>query len=107
MKLTNENFKEVLANEACALVLIGGEGCANCITMYPLVKNIENTREEIKVFYIEVDETNCDINEYYDVELVPSVLITKNAELISKIRGYQPPEIFEMYVDAKIEECKR
>lgn len=106
MKLTNENFKEVLEKESCAMILIGGEGCANCVSMYPMVKNVENTREEVKVFYVEVDESNFEINEHYEVEVVPTVLMTNYGKLISKIKGYQPQEIFELYVDAKIDECK-
>ncbi len=106
MKLTNENFKDVLGKERIALILIGGEGCANCVSMYPLVKNIEETREEVSVFYVEVDESNCAINEHFEVEVVPSILMTNYGNLVSKIKGYQPPEIFDLYVDAKIAECK-
>ena len=104
--LNNENFKEVLASKQFAIVLVAGGGCANCVTMYPLVKEVENRREDVDVFYVEIDESNYQINEVYDVEVVPTVLLTHYGELLAKIKGYQPQEIFDIYIDTKIEECK-
>lgn len=104
--LKNENFVELLKENEFAVTLISGEGCANCISMYPMVKALENRRDDVKVFYVEVDESNYKINDYYDVEVVPTILFTHYGSLISKIKGYQPEEIFEIYMDTKIEECK-
>ncbi len=104
--LNNENFEEVLIKEEIALILIGGEGCANCISMYPMVKQVEKSRADIKVFYLEVSEDNYKINEFYDVEVVPTILLTNYGKLVSKIKGYQPEEIFELYIDSKVAEIK-
>ncbi len=104
--LNNENFKDELASKEFAIVLVSGGGCANCVTMYPLVKEVENRRDDVCVYYVEIDETNHKINDYYDVEVVPTVLLTHNGELVAKIKGYQPQEIFDIYIDTKIEECK-
>lgn len=104
--LTNENYKQVLKESGIALTLISGGGCANCVSMYPTVKKIENTRDDIKVFYVEVDESNFKINEEYGVEVVPTVLLTNKGELIAKIKGYQPEEIFDLYIDAKVSEIR-
>lgn len=105
--LKNDNFKDVLKAEEIAVTLISGEGCANCVSMYPMVKALETKRDDVKVFYVEVSEENFEINEYYDVEVVPTILITHYGKLISKIKGYQPEEIFDLYIDAKVEEIKK
>lgn len=105
--LKNENFKEILGQSDFAVTLISGEGCANCISMYPMVKDLQNRRTDIDVYFVEVDETNFKINDYYDIEVVPTILLTSNGKLISKIKGYQPEEIFEIYIDSKVEECRK
>ena len=105
--LKNENFKEELKKAGFALTLISGEGCANCLTMLPLVKDLEKRRKDINVFYVEVDESNFQINEHFNVEVVPTILITFNGEEISKIKGFQPQEIFDIYIDSKFEECMK
>ena len=102
--LTNENFKEELGKAGFAVTLISGEGCANCLTMLPLVKDLEKRRSDISVFYVEVDESNFKINEHFNVEVVPTILLTFNGIEVSKIKGYQPQEIFDIYIDTKFEE---
>lgn len=104
--LNNENFLETLKKEKFAVTLISGEGCANCVSMYPMVKAIEQRRDDVKIFYVEVDKSNYLINEHFDVEVVPTILLTHYGELVSKVKGYQPEEIFEIYIDTKISECK-
>lgn len=105
--LTNENYKQVLKDAGVALILITGGGCANCVSMYPIVKKLENTRDDIKVFYVEIDEANFEINNEYGVEVVPTILLTNKGELVAKIKGYQPEEVFEYYIDAKVAEINK
>lgn len=105
--LNNENFKTELEKIEFAVILISGEGCANCVTMYPMVKNLASKRDDVQVFFLEIDENNYQINEYFEVEVVPTILLVNYGKLVSKIKGYQPEEIFEIYIDTKIEECKK
>ncbi|MFV0381494.1 MAG: thioredoxin family protein [Breznakia sp.] len=104
MKLTNENFKEELELCEFALVLISGDGCANCMTMYPIVQEVAEKLDNLSVFNLDVDKTNYKINEYYDIEMVPTILFLYRGNLISKVKGYQPPEILQIYVETKMEE---
>lgn len=104
--LTNKNYKEVLKECEFAVILISGEGCANCYSMHPLVSSLKNTYDDIDVFFVEVDESNFDINTEYGVEVVPTVLITSYGKLVAKIKGYQPDEIFNLYIDSKYQEVK-
>ncbi|NBK96434.1 MAG: thioredoxin [Erysipelotrichia bacterium] len=105
--LKNDNFKEILAASDFAITLISGEGCANCISMYPMVKKLQKERDDIDVYFVEVDESNYKINDYYEVEVVPTILLTSHGNLISKIKGYQPEEIFEIYVDTMVEKHRK
>ncbi len=102
--LTNKNFKEILKQDCCALVYISGEGCANCVSMLPLVNKVKERRQDVNVYVVEVSEENFAINEHYEVEVVPTILLLHYGDLIAKIKGYQPEEIFELYVDAKFDE---
>lgn len=101
--MKNENLKENLKKCHFAVTLIGGEGCANCVTMLPAVMKLKE-REGIDVFHVEVDESISELLQFYEVSLVPTILITHYGELVSKITGYQPEEIFELYIEAKWEE---
>ena len=104
--LKNENFRDILADKEFAVILISGEGCANCYSMHPLVSSLQDTYEDIDVYFVEVDESNFDINTEYGVEVVPTVLVTSYGKLVAKIKGFQPDEIFELYIESKYNEIK-
>ena len=101
--LNNENFKEVLGQSRFAVTLISGEGCANCVSMLPMVLKLKE-RNDMDVYIVEVSPSNYEINEHYDIKVVPTILLTSYGEAISKITGYQPEEILSVWVEAKLEE---
>lgn len=104
--LENNNYQEILKKSAFAITLISGEGCANCVSMFPVV--MKQKEKGIDVYIVEASERTSELHEHYGVSLVPTILFTSYGELISKITGYQPEEIFDLYVEAKLEEvCKK
>lgn len=104
--LVNENYEEILSKSKFAMILISGEGCANCISMLPMVLKYKE-HAKIDVFVIEADMSNSKILEKYEVSFVPTILLISHGQLISKIRGYQPEEVFEIYVETKLEEINK
>lgn len=103
--LNNDNYKEILGKSEFAVTLISGEGCANCVSMLPMVLKLKE-RGDIDVYIVEVSQSNFEINEHYEIKVVPTILLTSYGELVSKITGYQPEEIFEIYVETKLEETR-
>ena len=67
--LNNENFKEVLGQSRFAVTLISGEGCANCVSMLPMVLKLKE-RNDMDVYIVEVSPSNYEINEHYDIKVV-------------------------------------
>lgn len=105
--LTNENFEEVLGTKSFSLVLISGDGCANCTVMTPIVNRVKDKFDDLSTFFVDVDKYNYMINTHYGVEKVPTLLFLHEGELISKITGYQPEEILEIYLDCKMNEYQK
>lgn len=103
--LDNENYEEILANSNFAMILISGDGCANCVSMLPLVLKYRE-HEDIDVFILEASLNNQKIIEKYEVSVVPTILLVHKGELIAKIKGYQPEEIFDLYIESKLNEIK-
>ncbi|MDI9518998.1 MAG: thioredoxin family protein [Bacillota bacterium] len=99
--LNSKNYKEVLSKEGKSILLISGPGCANCIAMYPIVNDFINKYSQILLHNIEITEEYKDLVENYSIEQIPAILLFENGELLSKIYGYQPYEIFELYVTDK------
>lgn len=93
-------------NGLCA-VEISGESCANCLTLLPVLTSVISARNDIRLVHIEADETTVQFMHDYDVRQVPTILLMDNGVVFARAVGYQPEEILELWLDAKIEEHKK
>ncbi len=64
-------------------------------------------RTDAVLHHIKENEDTMPLLERFEVESVPTILILKDEEVYAKCRGYQPEEILEVWLDAKIEEIKK
>ena len=85
------------------LLEVSGESCANCFTLLPIVNRLAAARG-IPVRHIEVtEETAAEVRALY-IERVPTLIVFKEGKEIARCTGYQPEEILEAWLDAKLEE---
>ena len=101
--MTNE-LKEKLKGLCC--VEVSGEACANCLTLMPILDRLISERDDIKLVHIEADYTTTALMDEWDITKVPTILLTDDGEIFARCSGFQPEEILELWLDAKIEECK-
>ena len=100
----NNELKEKLKGLCC--VEISGESCANCLTLMPILDRLISERDDIKLVHIEADYTTTALMEEWDITKVPTILLTDDGEIFARCSGFQPEEILELWLDAKIEERK-
>lgn len=85
------------------LLEVSGESCANCFTLLPIVNRLAAARG-IPVRHLEVtEETAAEVRAFY-IERVPTLIVFKEGKEIARCTGYQPEEILEAWLDAKLEE---
>lgn len=99
-----KNYKEQLKGLCC--VEISGESCANCLTLMPVLKSICDARSDVRLVHVEADYTTLDLMEEWGVEKVPTILLVEDGEIFARCSGFQPEEILELWMDAKLEERK-
>ena len=102
--MTEKDYKEHLQGLCC--VEISGESCANCLTLMPILKNLCEARGDVRLVHIEADYSTLALMEALEVEKVPTILLTDDGEIFARCSGFQPEEILELWLDAKIEERK-
>lgn len=87
LKFTTDNFdEEVLKSDKPVLVDLWATWCAPCRMQGPIVEEIANERDDVKVGKLDVDE-NPDIAEKYSVMSIPTLLVIKNGEVVNKAVG--------------------
>ena len=102
--INEKNYKEHLQGLCC--VEISGESCANCLTLMPLLKELIDARNDIRLVHVEADYSTLPLMEVWEVEKVPTILLVEDGEIFARCHGFQPEEILEIWLDAKIEERK-
>lgn len=104
-ELFGKNSKKPDLTGLCC-VEISGESCANCLTLMPILERLCSEREDIKLVHVEADYTTLALMEEWDVQKVPTILLVEDDEIFARCSGFQPEEILEIWLDAKIEERK-
>ena len=99
-----KDYKSQLNGLCC--VEISGESCANCLTLMPILKELVEARDDIRLVHIEADYSTLPLMEVWEVVKVPTILLVEDGEIFARCTGFQPEEILEIWLDAKIEEQK-
>ena len=86
-----------------SLLEVSGESCANCLTLLPLVNRLAATRG-LEVGHLEVNEANAQRVRSLQVDRVPTLIVFRDGKEVARCTGYQPEEILELWLDAKIQE---
>ena len=102
--MNEKNYKEYLQGLCC--VEISGESCANCLTLMPILQELVGARNDIRLVHVEADYTTLALMEEWEVEKVPTILLMDDGEIYARCAGFQPEEILELWLDAKIEARK-
>jgi thioredoxin-like negative regulator of GroEL len=85
---------------------VSGEGCANCVTLLPVLKKLTAERG-LGFERLELSAATHEAARRLKIERVPTVLLMDGDLEIARCAGYQPEEILGLWLDAKTEEYIR
>lgn len=85
---------------------ISGEGCANCYSLLPVLNKIAQ-KLNVPLRHLEAAPENAEEVKRYEIDRVPSALLLDDGKPFARCSGYQPEEILELWIQAKIEEHRK
>jgi len=104
MKINNDNYKDVL--KGISVIEVSGESCANCLTLMPILNKLVSQIDDVTLHHLEAEEETMPLIELFDIEAVPTILVMNDDKIYARCKGFQPEEILELWLNAKINELK-
>lgn len=82
------------------LIEISGDGCDACLAVMP---NCGQVAANAGLRFIKIDIQDCpEIVEKFGISKIPSIVLAEDGREIAKCAGFQPLEILELWVQAKL-----
>lgn len=95
IKINKENFaSEVLNSNKSVLLDFYADWCGPCRMVGPIVSEIANERNDVKVGKINVDE-QPELAAQFQVMSIPMLAVIKNGKLENQVVGYRSKEQIE------------
>jgi thioredoxin 1 len=99
INLTKENFSQEIKNsEKPVLVDFWASWCGPCRMVSPIVDEIADENDNIKVCKVNVDE-QPELAQEYGVMSIPTLIVIKNGEIVNRSTGARPKKAILDLID--------
>ena len=95
LEFTDNNFEEeVIKSEKTVLIDFYADWCGPCKMMSPIIDEIAEENDSIKVGKVNVDD-NAEVSTKYQIMSIPTILVVKNGEVTAQFVGVTSKEEIE------------
>ncbi len=98
MEIKDKNEFQNIINSDYALVDFFATWCGPCKMLSPIIENIANSRDNIKVAKVDVDKHE-DLARTYGVMSIPTLILFKNGQVVATKVGFVPEPLLTEWIN--------
>ena len=98
MKVIKESEFINEINEGLVLVDFYAEWCGPCKMLSPILEQINNEDENVKIIKVNIDDSRFLAN-YYQIQSIPTLILLKNGQFLNRIIGFSPKETIQELIE--------
>ena len=92
MKLTKDNFNQVIASGTPVLVDFYADWCGPCRMLSPVIHELaEELQGKVTVGKVNVDE-QMELAAKFGISSIPSLLVFRNGQVVNRSLGFVPKQ---------------
>ena len=89
MKVIKESEFINEINEGLVLVDFYAEWCGPCKMLSPILEQINDENENVKIIKVNIDDSKFLAN-YYQIQSIPTLILLKDGQLLHRMVGFRP-----------------
>ena len=93
----NKFSEEIITSYELTLIDFWAPWCGPCKMLGPVISEIADEHDEIKVGKVNVDE-EADLAEQFGVMSIPTLVMMKEGKVVNSFTGYAPKESIEGFI---------
>ena len=97
-KSNDTNVEQLVKTNGITMVCLKAEWCGPCRVYAPMIEEFSNENQDISVVALDVDESQGFATKH-GIRSVPTTILFKNGQIITKIPGVIPKQKLQYYVD--------
>lgn len=100
MKVTygsQDNFSSLIQGDL-VLVDFFATWCGPCKMLSPVLEELSEERDNVKIVKIDIDE-NADLARSYGIMSVPTMILFKNGQQVGMKNGYMPKQVISEWIE--------
>lgn len=99
MEIKNKEEFQNIINSDYALVDFFATWCGPCKMLSPIIENIANSRDNIKVAKVDVDKHE-DLAKTYGVMSIPTLILFKNGQVVATKVGFVAEPLLNEWINS-------
>lgn len=98
MKVIKESEFINEINEGLVLVDFYAEWCGPCKMLSPILEEINDEDENVKIIKVNIDDSRF-LAKYYQIQSIPTLILLRNGQFLNKMIGFRPKKIIKELIE--------